>query len=181
MEDAEAKTFLEKHPEFDDRFLEQSEINNPGFNTAEGRYTLNEVPHDHTAHADTMQEAVRLMSPGPAQELLKKYYAGLSIVELMAHFKIPRREILDNRITRAKKRALRQLKKHPPARLFDQTPHATKVFSKGPVIKFIYLVWDETIKEHIWVNDEGEPFPANVQELLDTSEEFREWDTIWLD
>ncbi len=180
MQNAEAKAFLEAHPEFDDRFLEQSEINNPGFDTAKGRYTLNEVPTDQTAHAETMLEAVKQMRSSPSKTLLELYYDGKSVGDLMLLYGIPDRGILDSRLKRAKKQALRQLKQHPPSRLFDQVPHATKVFTRGDIVKFIYLIWDEAISEHVWVDEAGIAFPESIQEVLNDSEEFKEWDEIFL-
>ncbi|MES1986533.1 MAG: hypothetical protein V4440_00620 [Pseudomonadota bacterium] len=180
MQDKSAKAFLEKHPEFDNKYLEQNEIRDANNTLVSGSSTLLEPREDDKDFGDHMLDAVHHMKEGPAKILLTMYYNGASNAQMAKKLKIKNRAVLDNRLVRAKKSALRQIKKAPKALIFDQEPLATKVFVKGDQIRFIYLVRDEISQDHLWVDEKGIPFPANLQDILDKDSGFKEWDAIYV-
>ena len=179
MKDPKARAFLEKHPEFDNYALEQVEVKQYGHTMVENRAeTLYEPRDDYKDFGDHMLDAVRNMAEGPAKVLLNMYYNGATNAQMAKRLKIKKRSILDNRLVRAKRSALRQIKKAPRAIIFDQTPLATKVFTHNDSVKFIYLVKDELTNENRWVDERGIPFPSHIQEILNTNEEFSEWEDL---
>lgn len=182
-QDPAAKKFLEDHPEFDDRFLEQTEVNHPGFDTAKGRYTLNDVAEDVKEYADTMQEAIKLLPlKSPARKLLEMYYDNNKTVpQLMAAFKIPHRGILDSRIKRAKRTALEAIKKMRRVKTSDpMKPLDVKVFCAGDTVKVVRKLFDDRAKVPVWVDDNGDAYPASIQDILENEPGFSEWEEIWL-
>lgn len=181
MRDPAAKKFLEEHPEFDDRFLEQSEQHSPGFDTKKGRFTLHDVGTDRKQFGELMLSAVSLL-PEDSQykQLLEWYYEGVSLKELQKRFKIKSLNALWGRLCRAKKAALKNMVTRQNVKIKGATPQAVRTFTYQGEVRFVYLVFDEFTQDHVWTKESGEILPEAIQEILDSDPEFKEWDEMWL-
>jgi len=180
--DPAAAAFLKKHPEFNNRFLTQSEVYSPGFNITEGRYMLGEVSPDLKAYGELMIEAVSLLPDTHVyKQLLEDYYGGMSFADLQRKSNIKTRNALWQRLCRAKRAALKNMTKVQKVVIKDRTPIATRTVALNGEVRFVYLVMDELSNDSVWVKESGEVLPDYAQDILDSDEDFKEWDMVFID
>lgn len=173
--DPAAKKFLEDNPEFNDRFIEQCEVNHPGF-ADEGSYRLTETPKDADDYSAMLAEAIRLMPASPYKTLLKYYYEdNWSTQRLMTFYGLKKRSDLYNRIQRAKKSALASLtvSNKRAKELFGVID--TKVIKRGAEERTLYKLL--TVG---WTLEDGTVLPNAIQEILNEEPEFADWEAIFL-
>ncbi len=168
--DPEARAFLEKHPEFAGNMLEQSEVANPGFNTKEGKYTLNEVRQDLQEYGDIMlQAAAALPDNHVYKEFLNDYYNGITFSDLKKKYGAKTRNALNQRLFRARKAALKAYNKTRFIGLDGLTPLETRVFSYNGETRFVYLI--RTAEGGSWVGEDGRSLPDYAQDILSFEED----------
>lgn len=181
MKDKAAREFLDKHPEFNNRFIEQCDVKQPGFKDG-GSYRLHEPEPSKREHVEMMRTIVRQMPKFRTRVLLEAYYEEcLSIEQIKVRFGFRTKHHATAALHGAKKRALIWFTRAQSTRILDQQPLQTKIFTYKDETKFIYLVFDNLSKEHVWVDEKGEALPRYAQEVLNDDEcEFKDWDEVWL-
>lgn len=182
--DPAAKAFLEAHPEFNDRFIEQVEVAHPGFNITDGRYRLTDVAPELKDYGSLMLEAVAAL---PADHIYKAlleayYHENAPFAELQKRFNSKNRNALWAKICSAKKAALSNLTTVKRISVAGGAiPLATRSFTYKGVTKVVQLVWDGRSEDYVWVRAEsGEPLPEYIQDILDHDPNVKEWDHLWL-
>lgn len=180
--DPTASAFLAKHPEFNNRFIEQCEVRSPGFDNDKGKYMLREPALDRVEYATMMlaaASALTLLSPD--RRLLEAYYDGRTLSELGRMFRIKSRGALDQRLFAAKSKALKALTRTARIKVDPGVPVAAtrEVIYRGRRA-VLSLVFDSNSGDYVWTNSQGQALPKYAQDLLDSDDKFKEWEVIWL-
>ena len=174
-EDPAAKKFLEDHPEFDDRFLEQTEKHNPGFNINEGRYRLYDVSEDQKNIGDLeLQALAALPEKHPDRHLLEAYFIHNESIRMLAKRYKKNDNTIRQRIFRAREEAFKIMRKKKLLTINGGEITASRVFRYKNQVKTLYLVND------VWVLESGEILSEDIQQILDENPEYKEWDEIYL-
>lgn len=179
LSDPAARKFLADHPEFDDRFLDQSI--GPQWDLNKGRYTLKEVAPDQDIYGTVMLEALRALPENHVyRPLLEEYYIqNLSLNELLTRH-APSINGLWQKLHRAKKAALKAWVR--PKAIKNPNPaieERTFVYKEKSVT--LYLRRCDYENDFVWTLKDGTVLPETIQEILDTNSEYKEWDLIFID
>lgn len=180
MADAEARKFLEKHPEFDDRFLDQSYT--PQWDTGKGRFSLKEVTPDQDIYGTVMLEALHSLPENHIyRPLLEAYYLeNASLNELQERFEASSANALWQKLYRARRSALRSWMK--PKTIKNKSPAVgERTFIHDKKEATLYLRYCGNTKDTVWTLKDGTVLPEAIQEILDTNPDYKEWDLIFID
>ena len=181
MADKDAREFLAKYPEFNDRFLTQTEVNMPGFNQTEGKYTLTEVDEGRRSYGELMLEALNALPENHNKRpLLEDYYAGMTIKDMQKKYNFKNQHGLRQGVSYAKKVALKNLLNTKNTMKLGE-PIAERTLIRKGARRTIYLTPLSDGSDFIWTNDAGEALPLYAQKVLDEDPDLKEWDLIYLD
>lgn len=181
MKDPAAKKFLEENPEFDDRFIEQVEVNHPGFDDI-GRYRLTEIDETKKEYGDLLAEAFNSMPENHRKkQLLLDYFNGMPLKELRKKYEYKSNLSASQGIMYAKKLAINYLTKMYQTAINESPRIAKRSFSYRGDVRHAYLVFSPTVKDFVWVNEQNKPFSDSIQRILDEHPDYKQWDYINLD
>lgn len=178
--DPEAAEFLKKYPEFDDRFIEGDL--NPQWDTSKGRFTTTDVRDDQKQYGEMMLTALRYLPEGSEQRMLLEAYflENFSIPQLKALLGVNSSEAARARIFRAKRAALKAMLSSRKLDINGLEPEAIRTFVYLNAPKLVFLVRPVSTSDAFWVLEDGTRLPENVQDILDSDPELKEWDLIVL-
>ena len=180
QEDAEARKFLKKYPEFQNQFIEAEETLTPQ-STNSGSYSFyDNVEEGEREKVAQLEKAVHAYPPSYLKDVMTMYFAGSSITELQKFMKVNRRKSVFEFISRAKRKLTKWYKSYKSRRvnLSKSVVIAEKRLVHNDVSKVVELRYDEYVDDYVWTFTNGWVLPDEVQEVLDTDEEFAQWDDV---
>lgn len=181
MKDPAARKFLKEHPEFDDRFLEQTEVNMPGFNQTEGKYTLTEVDESRREYGELMLEAFNALPESHKKRpILEDYYDGMTLKDIQKKHKLKNQVVTRQRVWDAKKTALKNLLNAKGAKLTQGAAVAERTIVHAGRRRTIFLTPLKDGSDFVWTLEDGSILPIFAQKILDEDPDFKEWDLIYL-
>jgi hypothetical protein len=183
QEDAEARKFLEKFPEFQNQFIEAEETYTPQ-GIKKGSYSLyDNVEEGEKERVALLEKAVHAYPDSYLKEVMTRYFAGSSITELQKFMKVKKRKSVFEFISRAKRKLNKWYKSYRTRRvnLNKSIVIAEKRLVYNGTSKVVELRYDEYVDDYVWTFKNGWVLPEEVQRVLDEDEQFATWDDVLID
>jgi hypothetical protein len=182
LADPAARKFLKKHPEFNDRFLDDGD-GGPQWNVSVGRYSLKNITPDQDIYGTVMLEALHALPDTHVYKpLLEAYYIENAPLNELQRRYAPHTTVnaLWQKLHRAKKAALRAWMRPKTLKNLNP-PVAEREFIYKEKRAAVYLRYCGNTNDTVWTLKDGTVLPENVQDILDNNVDFKEWDIIFID